>query len=96
MKGYVIAEVEVTDPAGFEEYRQMVPATIAEWGGRYLVRGGRVESLEGGWEPKRLIVLEFDSLEQAHAWWDSQTYRPARDLRQKTARTRLIAIEGVG
>ena len=96
MKGYVIAEVEVTDPAGFEEYRQMVPATVAEYGGRFIVRGGRVEGLEGDWQPKRLVVLEFDSLERAKEWWDSQAYRPARDLRQKTARTRLIAVEGIG
>jgi uncharacterized protein (DUF1330 family) len=95
MKGYIIAEVEVTDPAGFEEYRGMVPGTIAAFGGRYVVRGGRVASLEGGWEPKRLVILEFDSFEQAKAWYESEHYGPARELRQRTANTRLIAVEGV-
>lgn len=95
MAGYIIAEIEVTDPEAFERYREMVPATIAEFGGRYVVRGGAVESLEGDWSPKRLVVLEFESLEQARAWWASETYRAARDLRQRSSIGRLIAVQGV-
>ena len=65
MSAYVVAEVEVTDPASYEEYRKMVPATIARYGGKYLVRGGAVETKEGSWQPKRLVVLEFASMDQA-------------------------------
>jgi uncharacterized protein (DUF1330 family) len=69
MPGYVIAEVTVTDPLGFEEYRRLVPSTIARYGGRYVVRGGKTETLEGDWQPTRLVVLEFDSVERARQWW---------------------------
>ena len=65
MAAYVVAEVEVTDPAVYEEYRKLVPSTIAKYGGKYLVRGGAVDVKEGGWQPKRLVVLEFASMDQA-------------------------------
>ncbi len=96
MPAYVIANVEVTDPAGFEDYRKQVPATIAAYGGRYLVRGGRTETKEGSWSPNRLIVLEFESLARARAWLDSPEYRPLIALRQRTAKTDLVLAEGVG
>ena len=94
MPAYVIVDLEVTDPVVFEEYRQLVPATIQQYGGRYLVRGGAVESLEGGWEPKRVVVLEFPSLEQARRWYDSEEYRYPKSLRFKAATSRLILVEG--
>ena len=96
MPGYVIAEVEVTDPAGFEEYRKTVAATIEKYGGRYAVRGGAVQVLEGDWQPKRLVVLEFPSAAQARRWYDSEEYREPKALRLKTARSRLIIVEGTG
>ena len=65
MAGYVIANVDVKDQAGYEEYRKLVPATVAKYGGKYVVRGGAVEKLEGNWQPKRVVVLEFGSAEQA-------------------------------
>lgn len=95
MAGYVIAEVEVTDPQGFEEYRQMVPATIEKYGGRFVVRGGSTETLEGQWVPKRLVVIQFDSVERAKQWWASEEYRDAKALRQRTAVTNLVIVEGV-
>lgn len=95
MKGYVIAEVEVTDPALFEQYRQGVPGTIAAHGGRYLVRGGAVTPAEGGWNPKRLIVLEFPSVAAARAWHDSAAYAPLKAMRERSARSRIIIVEGV-
>jgi len=95
MAAYLIAQIEVTDPAQFEEYRRLVPATIAAHGGRYLVRGGACETLEGSWLPKRMVVLEFPSREQAKAWWCSQEYSPVKAIRQSAARTELIAIDGV-
>jgi uncharacterized protein (DUF1330 family) len=95
MAAYFIVEVEVTDTAGFEDYRQRVPASIAKFGGRYLVRGGRVETIEGDWAPTRVVVLEFPSVEQAKRWWGSEEYSPLKALRQKTARTNAVLVEGV-
>jgi uncharacterized protein (DUF1330 family) len=94
MAGYVVAEVEVTDSATYEEYRKLVPATVARYGGKYLVRGGAVERKEGGWEPKRLVVLEFPSLEQARTWYHSPEYAPALALRLKAARSKVLLVEG--
>lgn len=95
MPAYVIADVTITDPAGFEEYRQQVPATVAKYGGRFVVRGGAVETKEGDWRPKRLVVLEFPSLEQARRWYDSEEYRGPKALRLKTSRANLILAEGM-
>ena len=95
MPAYVIADLDVTDPAGFEEYRKVVPATIEKYGGRYLVRGGAMETLEGDWPWKRVVVLEFPSLEQAKRWYNSEDYRDPKALRFKTARSKLILVEGV-
>ena len=95
MSAYVIAEVEVTDPGKFEEYRKLVPPTIEAFGGRYVVRGGAIDSREGGWQPKRIVVIEFDDMERAKAWHDSDLYAPARALREASANTRMIVVEGV-
>ena len=95
MSAYVIAEVEVTDPGTFEEYRKLVPPTIEAFGGRYVVRGGAIDSLEGDWRPKRIVVIEFDDAERARAWHDSELYAPARALREASANTRMIVVEGV-
>jgi uncharacterized protein (DUF1330 family) len=94
MAAYVIANVDVKDPAGYEEYRKLVPATIEKYGGKYLVRGGAFEKLEGEWQPKRLVVLEFGSLDQARRWYMSEEYRPAKALRKKSAASDLIVVEG--
>jgi uncharacterized protein (DUF1330 family) len=94
MAAYVIAEVTVTDPQGFEDYRQMVPATVAQFGGKFVVRGGAIEKLEGNWEPKRLVIIEFESAERAKQWWASEEYREAKALRQRTAQTNLLVIQG--
>jgi len=95
MTGYVIAEIHVKDAALFEEYRKRVPDTIARYGGRYLVRGGAVESTEGGWAPKRLVVLEFPSVEDARRWYHSPEYAPLLAMRQKAAETKAVIVEGV-
>jgi uncharacterized protein (DUF1330 family) len=94
MPGYVIAEVTVTDPQGFEKYREMVPGTVAKYGGRFVVRGGTLETLEGEWQPRRLVVIEFPSVARAREWWASEEYREAKALRQRTARTNLLIVEG--
>jgi uncharacterized protein (DUF1330 family) len=94
VSAYVIAEIDITDPAAYEDYRKQVPAVIARYGGRYIVRGGNVEPLEGGWSPKRLAVLEFPTLEQALKWYRSPEYAPLIKLRQKASRGRMVLVEG--
>jgi uncharacterized protein (DUF1330 family) len=95
MPAYVIVEIDVTDPAAYEEYKSACPATIEQFGGRYLARGGRAENLEGDWQPKRVVVLEFPSLDRAKAWWSSAEYRPVKAIRDRTARSRMIVVEGL-
>ena len=95
MAVYVIVNVRVTDPARYEEYRGKVPATIARYGGRYLARGGAVEALEGDWQPERLVVLKFESMERFREWYDSPEYAPLKQLRQKAAATQFVVVEGL-
>ncbi len=95
MPAYVINDMEITDPALFEQYKTLSPATVAQFGGRFLVRGGQTETLEGNWAPKRLVILEFPSVEQARAWIESPEYAAARQLRQRAARSNVIVVEGV-
>ena len=95
MSAYVIADVEVLDSAAYEEYRQQVPATIAAFGGRYLVRGGALTVLEGDWSPKRCVILEFPSMAQLKAWYDSPAYVPLRAIRQRSTKSSLVMVEGL-
>ena len=95
MPAYVINDMEVTDPVTFDEYRKLSPPTVALYGGRFLARGGATRTLEGGWSPKRLVILEFPSVERAQAWIDSPEYAPARRLRQASTRSNVILTEGV-
>jgi len=95
MSAYVVVQVDVKDPVRYADYRAMVPPTFEKFGGRFLVRGGRTETLEGDWAPKRFVVVEFPSMEQAKAWWASTEYADAKALRQATAVTQMIVAEGV-
>jgi uncharacterized protein (DUF1330 family) len=95
MSAYVIAEIDITDPAAYEDYRRQVPAVIARYGGKYIVRGGKVEPLEGGWSPKRIAVVEFPSMEQALKFYRSPEYAPLIAIRQKASRGKLVIVEGV-
>ncbi len=95
MNAYVVAEVDVTDTAAYEEYRKLVAATVEKYGGRFLVRGGKVETKEGGWQPPRLVILQFASVEQARAWYHSPEYAPALAIRTKAAKSRVIIAEGL-
>jgi len=94
MSAYVIGDIEVTDPAAYEEYRKQVLAVVTQYGGKFIVRGGRIDPKEGGWTPKRLVLLEFPSLAQAQKWYDSPEYAPLIKLRQKASKGRLIIVEG--
>jgi uncharacterized protein (DUF1330 family) len=94
MPAYIVVEVEVADPVRYEDYKRMVPASLAPFDGRFLVRGGKVENLEGEWSPKRLVIVEFPSMDKARAWWNSTEYAEAKALRQATAKTQMIVVEG--
>ena len=94
MAGYLIAEVDVTDPEAYEEYKRIVPAAVESHGGRFLVRGGAVVPKEGGWTPKRMIVIEFASLAAAQVFYDSPEYARALEIRLKATNSRLLLVEG--
>ena len=94
MSAYVIVQVEVTDAAGYDDYKKMVPSSLAAYDGKFAVRGGACETLEGSWQPKRVVVLEFPSVARAKQWWASDEYRDAKALRQRTAKTEMIVVEG--
>jgi uncharacterized protein (DUF1330 family) len=95
MAAYAIAQVEVTDPETFAQYGKQVPAVVEKYGGRYLVRGGTMEHIEGRWDVSRLVVLEFPSMEQLKRFYHSAEYAPLIALRQKSARTIFTAVDGV-
>jgi uncharacterized protein (DUF1330 family) len=94
-KGYLLAEVEITNPALYDEYRAKVHATIAKYGGRYLVRGGDPQSLEGDHPACRFVILEFDSPARLAEWYHSAEYAPLKELRQKSAKTHVLLLNGV-
>ena len=94
MAAYVIVEVNVTDAKLYDEYKKLVPATVEKYGGRFAVRGGMVETKEGGWNPARVVVLEFPSMDKARAWYHSPEYAPALAMRLKAANAKLILVEG--
>lgn len=96
MAAYLIVDIEVTDPAGMEEYRKGVGATLAQYGGKVRAVGGRIEVLEGDWQPKGMVVVEFDSMEQAKRWYQSPEYAPLIPVRQRSAQANLVLVEGVG
>jgi uncharacterized protein (DUF1330 family) len=95
MVAYVIVEIEITDPVGYEEYKKQAAATVHKYGGKYIVRGGKTEVLEGDWKPKRIVVLEFPTLERAREWLNSEEYREPRKMRYRTAKTNMLVVEGV-
>jgi uncharacterized protein (DUF1330 family) len=95
MAAYVIVDLTVTDLPTMEEYRKQVPATLAKYGGRFLVRGGAHQTVEGDWKPNRLVVLEFPTMEQARRWYDSEEYREPKAMRLRAGRANMIMVEGV-
>lgn len=95
MTAYVIFDVDVNNPVDYEGYKQLAAPTVALYGGKYIVRGGQTETLEGDWTPKRIVVLQFESVEKAKAWINSPEYSEARALRHKYAVSKAIVVEGV-
>ena len=94
MAAYLIGEIEVTDPAAYEEYRTQVLPVVTQYGGRFIVRGGKVETLEGGWAPKRVVTLEFPSMDQARRFYHSPEYAPLLRMRHAASRGKMILVEG--
>jgi uncharacterized protein (DUF1330 family) len=95
MSAYVVVDIEVQNSEKFEKYKSLVPASLAPYGGHFVVRGGTVETLEGTWAPSRLVILEFPSAAQAKAWWHSKEYAEAKLLRQASSRGQFLLVEGV-
>ena len=94
MSAYVIVEIDILDPAGYEEYKNLAGATVEKYGGKYIVRGGRTEVLEGDWNPKRIVLLEFESIQRAKDWLNCEEYREPRKMRHRTAKANMIVVEG--
>ncbi len=95
MPAYIIVEIEITDTIGYEEYKKQTGATVEQYGGKYIVRGGACETLEGDWHPKRIVILQFDTTARAKAWLNCREYAEPRKMRHRTAKTRMILVEGL-
>lgn len=95
MAAYLVVDIEVTNPEAYEEYRKQVPPLIAKYGGKYLARGGPFEKLEGDWTPKRLVLLEFPSLERAKKFYESEEYEPLKKIRVNATKSNIVLVDGV-
>jgi uncharacterized protein (DUF1330 family) len=95
MAAYVIVQIDVHDPTTYERYKQLSGAALEPFGGRFIVRGGAVETIEGSWHPGRLVVVEFPDADAARRWWASPEYAEAKRLRQASAHTELVLVEGI-
>ena len=94
MSAYIIVDVTIHNPSGYEDYKKLTPDSLKKYQGKFIVRGGPTETLEGNWRPGRMVVLEFPTVELAKAWWSSPEYTPAKELRQRNAETKMILVEG--
>jgi uncharacterized protein (DUF1330 family) len=94
MKAYIIVDVTITNPTAYEDYKKLTPASLQPFDGKFIVRGGATETLEGDWQPGRFVILEFPSKQKAKAWWSSTEYAPAKAIRQSASKTRMILVEG--
>jgi uncharacterized protein (DUF1330 family) len=94
MPAYIIVDIAIQDAVEYEEYKKLTPASIAAYEGKFIVRGTATETLEGDWQPGRFVILEFPSLEKAKAWWASPEYAAAKAIRQRTANTKMIVVDG--
>ncbi len=95
MPAYVIVDINVTDPDGYSHYKELAPAAVAAYDGKYLARGGKTEVLEGNWSPSRLVILQFPTADRAKQWLDSVEYSAARALRHKYAKSNMVVTEGL-
>ena len=95
MGAYVIVEITINDAELYEEYKKLTPASIAEFDGRFIVRGGKTVTMEGDWKPQRIVIAEFPSLGKAQEWWHSEGYEKAKKIRHASADTKMIIVEGI-
>jgi uncharacterized protein (DUF1330 family) len=95
VSAYVIVDLEIIDPAGFEEYEKRVVPMAEQWGGNYIIAGSKLETLEGNWKPKRIVVVQFLSMEGAKEWLNCPEYREACKIRHRTAKTNMVLAEGM-
>ena len=95
MAAYFIVDVDVQNPAGMREYLEKVPGTLQPYGGRYIVRGGKFEVIEGDWQPSRVVMLEFPNMEQAKRWYACEEYKPFKDARLAACVTNIVLVEGM-
>jgi uncharacterized protein (DUF1330 family) len=95
MAAYVIGEIEITNPAAYEDYKKSVAPVLQKFGGKFLARGGKVVPLEGNWDPKRLVIVEFESMQRALAWYNSPEYAPVKAMRQAASSGNQLIVEGV-
>ena len=94
MSAYVVVQITISDPDAYARYKDLAPPSIAAYGGRYLLRGGSVTTLEGDWDPGRFVILEFPDRESAQSWWDSAEYAEAKALRHLCAASKMILVDG--
>jgi uncharacterized protein (DUF1330 family) len=94
MPAYIIVEVTIHNPAEYENYKKLTPGSLKNFQGKFIVRGAKTECLEGSWNPERIVIVEFPTIELAKAWWASDEYAPAKALRQRTAYTKMLLVEG--
>lgn len=95
MPAYIIAEITITNPLEYEEYKKLTPATIEAYGGTFLARGGETEILEGNLDHNRIVILQFPSTKKAKEWWNSMEYEPAKKIRHRAANSKMILVEGI-
>jgi len=95
MTAYVIVDIDVHEPVGYEEYKKLAPAAVELYGGKYIARGGKMETLEGDWAPSRLVILQFESSEQAKKWLNSPEYSEVKKMRHQTTNSKMVVIEGL-
>ena len=94
MPAYVIVEVTIHNHKEYEEYKKLTPGSIMAYGGKFVIRGAKTESLEGDWNPERIVVLEFPTIERAREWYNSKEYAPAKKIRHENATSKMILVEG--
>lgn len=95
MTAYILADVDVHDPETYEAYRKLVPATIEKYGGKFLVRGGAYEVIEGDWQPARMVLLAFEDMARAKAWYESPEYTAAKAIRIRASNGQMLIVDGV-
>lgn len=94
MKAYIFLDITITDSTRYDEYRKLTVATLVPYEGKFIVRGGKRELLDGDWTTDRIVILEFPGMDKAKAWWNSEEYAPAKAIRESASNARVMLLEG--